>query len=338
MRRFFISTGFRKNCYNHVYRNNRHPRERKFEGRTIILAFFASRSIPKTKDMSDKKKRLSKTEQAPGEPDKSDPRKRFGAVAFEENLDLPDDEEENVLSLDSLRAAFAGLDVDLENADLDDGTEEPEDDPVEIEYDEEPFDETLGEDLFEAEISVEPEAMETAVELSPRTILEAMLFVGDRGNRPLAAEKASEKMRNVEPEEIDRIVDRLNRDYAQRGCPYEIRPEKDGYRMVLRDDFDAVRARFYGKIRETRLSQQAIDTLAVVAYRQPITAEEVQKIRKQPSASLLGQLVRRGLLATEEDRADKRPVPLYRTTERFLKLFQLDSIEDLPVSDDFDFR
>ncbi len=291
--------------------------------------------------MAEKRKRLAKTESDPVAPDKGD-LNRFGAVAFVENIERQGEDEDCILSLDSLRAAFAGLSAETDELPMSALPEDPDAgfdaEPNEIEYDEEPLDETLAEDLFENDASGEHDEPVFSVELSPRTILEAMLFVGDRGNKPLTPEKASEKMRNVEPEEIDRLISDLNRDYELRRCPYLIRRDGDGYRMVLHDDFDVVRARFYGKIRETRLSQQAIDVLAVVAYRQPVSAEDVQKTRRQPSSSLLNQLVKRGLLETVEGKTGKKIVPLYRTTGRFLKLFQLETIEDLPVSDDFDFR
>lgn len=275
--------------------------------------------------------------------DENDLRKRFGATSFVENIDAPD-EDEVVLSLDSLRAAFVVLDDEEEGLartfpEIPDRNETETEEPV---YDEDfetsdvdtpvaSSDESLfpSEPFFDEEKGVEP---------TPRTILEAMLFVGDRENKPLQADRAAEKMRNVSPEEIDEAVHSLNRDYRQLGCPYVIRKEDGGYRMVLRSEFDPIRDKFYGNIREARLSQQAIDALAVVAYRQPITAEEVQKIRRQPSASLLNQLVRRELLSAEQETRSRKKVLIYRTTDRFLELFQLDSLDDLPISEDLDFR
>ncbi len=149
-------------------------------------------------------------------------------------------------------------------------------------------------------------------------------------------------MRNVEPEEIEQLVLELNHRYEQRGCPYHIEREKSGYRLLLREEFDSIRARFYGKVRDSRLSQQAIDVLAVVAYRQPVSAAEVQKICRKSCVPVLNQLVKRGLLeliqASDSAPAGKAKKPAtYRTTARFLKLFELDTLADLPISDDFDF-
>jgi segregation and condensation protein B len=292
--------------------------------------------------MVEKKKRKKKLGQTPfnvvPEINSQELRQQFGAVDFVENIS--EEEETEILSLDSLREAFAALSGEGTIADnrlTGDLTDEEELPDEESEQeDEDIFSDELDEQLV-PQVELEPEEEQT-VELSPQTILEAMLFVGDRNNRPLSAFRAAEKMRNVTPEEIDQVVVSLNREYCQFGCPYIIKKEGDGYRMVLRTEFYSVLNRFYGKIRESRLSQQAIDTLAIVAYQQPITAEEVQKLRKQPSSALLNQLVRRGLLGVEREVRDKKKVMLYKTTDRFLELFQLNSLDDLPVSEEIEFR
>jgi segregation and condensation protein B len=92
---------------------------------------------------------------------------------------------------------------------------------------------------------------------------------------------------------------------------------------------------FYGRVKEAKLSQAAIDVLAVVAYNQPLTRPEIDRLRNAASASLLSQLVRRGLLRVE--RPDQKPrEPIYYTTERFLELFHLQSLDELPRSQDPD--
>ncbi|MCE5303642.1 MAG: SMC-Scp complex subunit ScpB [Planctomycetaceae bacterium] len=169
--------------------------------------------------------------------------------------------------------------------------------------------------------------------ISPRTILEAMLFVGNRDNDALSPTKASELMRDVASEEVPPLVDELNRRYAADGAPYRIVGEGNGYRMTLCEEYRSLRNRFYGHVREARLSQAAIDVLALVAYEQPITAEKLGRLRGKPSSHVLAHLVRRGLLRVE--RCDpKRRTASYRTTDRFLSLFNLQSLEELPRSED----
>ena len=105
--------------------------------------------------------------------------------------------------------------------------------------------------------------------VTPLGILEAMLFVGDRDNRPLTAARASELMRGVEPGKIAGLIAELNQRYSRGGCPYYVADDSDGYRITLRRPFHPLREKFYGRIRQARLSQAAIDVLAIVAYQRP---------------------------------------------------------------------
>lgn len=222
-------------------------------------------------------------------------------------------------SLDELSAAFANM---LSSGD-------------------DPYEKPLAEDsAIETPGHVEPVAGnvvgETALqdahcEISPKTILEALLFVGGPDNQALASEQVAALMRGVRPAEIDELVRELNADYVQRHCPYEIAAEGAGYRLKLRDDMSRVRERFYGKLRQARLSQAAIEVLATVAYHEPLTSDEVSRLRGTPSGPLLMQLVRRELLRLE--RTGKAP-GRYHTTPRFLELFGLESLADLPRSQD----
>lgn len=174
-------------------------------------------------------------------------------------------------------------------------------------------------------------------QISPQTILEAMLFVGNPQGEPLTPARAAELMRGVEPEEIPLLVDQLNRRYRASNCPYEIISQGLGYRIALRKSYAGLRNLFRGRQREAQLSQAAVDVLAIVAYRQPLAGEQVSKLRGRPSGQLLAQLVRRQLLRVE--RTDQQPrKTLYRTTDRFLHLFGLESIEDLPQAEDLQKR
>ena len=177
-------------------------------------------------------------------------------------------------------------------------------------------------------VSVAVTAEEEA-ELSPRSILEAMLFVGDPTGQPLEAAKVASMMRGVSVQEIDGLVSDLNRIYDKARSVFEVRRENAGYVMGLRPEHDQLRERFYGRVRETKLSQVAIDVLAVVAYNQGISRQEIDAMRDQASGSVLSQLVRRQILRLE--RTDEKPrKTIYFTTERFLNVFGLDNIEDLP--------
>ncbi len=109
-------------------------------------------------------------------------------------------------------------------------------------------------------------------------------------------------------------------------------PREQGYELGLRPAFRAVRERMFGTTRETRLSQPAQDTLALVAYRQPVTRQEVDSLRGADSLSLLRQLVRLGLISVQRG-ADPNEM-CYGTTTRFLKLYALQGLDDLPRTQD----
>ena len=171
--------------------------------------------------------------------------------------------------------------------------------------------------------------------VSPRMIVEGMLFVGNSEGRPLTNRQLAANIRDVSPKEVDELIEDLNQCYRDSGASYEIVSQGAGYRMQIRPELDSIRYRFGGKVREARLTPTAIEVLSVVAYRQPITVEEVGKLRSSKSSGVLNQLVRRGLLRIE--RADDSPrKPTYHTTERFNGLFRVASAADLPKSEDLD--
>jgi segregation and condensation protein B len=171
--------------------------------------------------------------------------------------------------------------------------------------------------------------------VTPRSILEAILFVGHPDNQPLASQQIASLMRGVRAAEIDDLVRQLNQAYAAEGCPYHIESVAAGYRMTLLPAHGSLRAKFYRKTRQARLSQSAVDVLAIVAYRQPVTRDRVSKLRGRPCGAILTQLVRRQLLRIER-RDDARHTAQYLTTDRFLDLFGLESLDDLPRGQELD--
>jgi len=191
-----------------------------------------------------------------------------------------------------------------------------------------------------AALALEPTAAvggedEIACEITPRSILEAILFVGHPTGEPLLSERIAALMRGVRPAEVDDLVRDLNSEYERSGAPYSIESVGPGYQLTLKPEFAGLRDAFNGRVREARLSQSAIDVLAVVAYHQPLTQDEIERLRGKPSGGVLSQLVRRDLLALERPAAAKAK-PVYRTTDRFLDLFGLDDLSELPRSQELE--
>lgn len=173
--------------------------------------------------------------------------------------------------------------------------------------------------------------------ITPTSILEAMLFVGDRENRPLNLRVATDLMRNVSEEEAKSSIQTLNRQYEKNGAPYRIEEFEKGWRMVLRPEFESVRDRFLGRTRQKRLPQKTIEVLALVAYRQPISTAEILEIRPG-AAPILSQLLKRDLIVQEKRVVEKKTISYFRTTDRFLSVFNIASLADLPVVDEVDYR
>lgn len=180
-----------------------------------------------------------------------------------------------------------------------------------------------------AALDDEAAAPDQHCEITPRTILEAMLFVGSPQGEGTTSAQVAGLMRGVRPAEIDALVRDLNETYERRGCPYTIEQHGEGYRLALRPEFNRLRDKFYGRTRQARLSPAAIEVLAAVAYHEPVTSEEVAQLRGTASGPVLAQLVRRQLLRVERNDASPRR-PRYATTPRFLELFGLASLADLP--------
>lgn len=177
--------------------------------------------------------------------------------------------------------------------------------------------------------------VEQAGDVSPRSILESLLFVGHPENIPLTGQQTADLMRGVEASEIADLVEDLNALYENEGCPYSIVSVDSGYRLELRDEFSRLRDKFYGRVREARLSAAAMEVLAIVAYNQPQTRDGIDAVRGRASSGMLRQLVRRRLLRM--DRLPESPrTPHYCTTDRFLQVFGLADLDDLPQSEDLE--
>ena len=174
--------------------------------------------------------------------------------------------------------------------------------------------------------SLPTESQSDSCPVTPKTIFEAMLFVGHPRNEPLTREKVASLMRGVRPAEIDDLVAELNAEYEAQNACFRIVSHGAGYMLSLVEELSYVRNSLADQPRPTKLSQGAIDVLSIVAYHQPITMKEVDELRGSSSHSIASQLIRRDMI--EVVREGK--VLTYRTTKRFLEFFSLKSLADLP--------
>jgi segregation and condensation protein B len=166
---------------------------------------------------------------------------------------------------------------------------------------------------------------------APLQIIEAMLFIG---GQPLKAERMREIIRGLSVEEVCAAVDMLNRVYRLQNRPYFVSASEHGYALTIRPRFRSIREKIFGSAREARLTQAALDVLALVAYRQPAAKNEIDTIRGVESRHIIGQLIRLGLISVVQRAESEQREVCYGTTSRFLELFNLKNLDDLPQTAD----
>ncbi len=160
-----------------------------------------------------------------------------------------------------------------------------------------------------------------------KRIIEAMLFVSET---PLSKAQIAAVLENVENAEIAAALAELARDYQDSPHAFNLVEVAGGFCFRTKGDY-AFWLRKLKRAQATRLSRAAMETLAIVAYRQPIMKAEVEKIRGVEVGSILRMLMEKDLVRTV-GRQDLPGRPLiYGTTKKFLEVFDLNDLSDLPT-------
>lgn len=175
----------------------------------------------------------------------------------------------------------------------------------------------------------EPRRRETSAR-KIRAAVEALLFSSSRPVREAEIAEAVEGSPEAVAEALASLAEEA--DVPARG----IRLERvaAGWRFVTRPEFDSLLRRFHEVTERSRLSLAALETLAIIAYRQPITLPEIQDVRGVNSSSVLTTLLEKKLVTTAGRKSVVGTPFLYRTTRDFLVRFGLNEIEDLPQPDE----
>jgi segregation and condensation protein B len=161
--------------------------------------------------------------------------------------------------------------------------------------------------------------------------VEAILLTTDRA---VSAGRLAETIGSVHgtvlPEQVDAAVESLNEAYARERRSFRIEPVAGGYRLMTLPEVGAVLAAFHSRPEQPRLSRAAVETLSIIAYRQPITRGKIEAIRGVGCGEVLRSLLEMRLV-TIRGRAEElgRPM-LYGTTREFLDALGLKSPADLP--------
>jgi segregation and condensation protein B len=165
-------------------------------------------------------------------------------------------------------------------------------------------------------------------------LLEAIVYLA---SEPVSFEAIHKALPEVDPAEIQQTLDQLVEQYRNAEHGIEIREVAGGYRFSTKPEHHEVLKHFLkSQIPPTRLSLAALETLAVIAYRQPVTVPEIQDIRGVHATSVIKTLLDKKLITTA-GRKDVlgRPI-LYKTTKEFLVHFGLKEISELPSMEEFE--
>ena len=158
-------------------------------------------------------------------------------------------------------------------------------------------------------------------------IVEAVLFASDA---PLKAEEIARADESLDEDVVEDAIGELRTAYSESERAFEIREIGEGYQLLTRAAFAPYLERFDTVPRPSRLSTPALETLAIIAYRQPVGRLDVEYIRGVGSQGVIRTLVDRGLVeVVARGQGMGRPL-LYGTTRRFLEHFGFRRLDDLP--------
>lgn len=157
--------------------------------------------------------------------------------------------------------------------------------------------------------------------------LEAALFLADE---PLPARKLADAAGLPDGHAARRLIERLRTLYADDNSSFQIEELGGGYQLLTRPAFHPWLLRLRRTGQDVRLTPAALETLAVVAYKQPITRADVDTLRGVACAELIRLLMEKGLVRVTGRHDSLGRPQLYGTTKRFLQAFGMNSLDDLP--------
>ena len=163
-------------------------------------------------------------------------------------------------------------------------------------------------------------------------VVEALLFVNEK---PVTFEQIQRVLGAMNAAEIKQVIQSLSEEFEQRQSGIKIVEIAGGYQMLSNPAYVSYIRDFYKTKHKEKLSKPALETLAIVAYKQPVTRTEVELIRGVNSDGVIAHLLTKELVKP----VGRKDVPgrpfLYGTTRQFLEYFGLKSLEDLPTLEEF---
>ncbi len=163
-------------------------------------------------------------------------------------------------------------------------------------------------------------------------LCEAVLFIE---NQPLSLDRITE-LTGIKPDLVEDALQELRDDYSERGSGLMLTEDEDLYSFAPSPDLYPQLKQNYGRKVDKRLSRAALETLAIVAYKQPVTRREIKDIRGVDSDSIVKLLREKDYIKVVGRSREQGHPCLYSTTRKFLFEFKLTSIADLPKLSEVD--
>ncbi|MFQ5965089.1 MAG: SMC-Scp complex subunit ScpB [Candidatus Scalinduaceae bacterium] len=166
-----------------------------------------------------------------------------------------------------------------------------------------------------------------------KKIVESLLF---SVHEPISVRKLVEIIEDTDTKEIKEIIKKLCEEYDTYERAFQIEEIANGVQLLSRPEYHEWISKIRKKTNEGKLSQAALETLAIIAYKQPIIRADIEAIRGVQSGQLIRALIEKGIVKiVGRDETLGRPL-LYGTTKKFLEYFNLKSIKDLPKIEDLE--
>lgn len=160
-----------------------------------------------------------------------------------------------------------------------------------------------------------------------RAVVEALILASPE---PINAKRISESDSALTPGKVARAVLDLNNSYGEIGASFRIREVAGGYQFYILPDFSRYVDVLFTRRRKLRLTRAAMETLAIVAYKQPVSKVDIEHIRGVSSDGVLHNLLEKKLVNIKGRSESAGRALQYATTDEFLKFFGLNELEDLP--------
>ena len=165
-----------------------------------------------------------------------------------------------------------------------------------------------------------------------KSVIEALLFASEK---PMTIEQARKVLDNLDATKVRQVIEEIQADYAAANRGIRIVEIAGGFQMITAPGFASFLKKLFKERHVERLSKPALETLAIIAYKQPLTKQEIESLRNVNVDGVMKNLLDKDLIRISgRKKAPGRP-HVFGTTRQFLEYFGLKSLEELPKMEEF---